>query len=141
MQGGARPRAGRKRGVPNKVTVEIRAIARLHGEAAVKELVRLMTKSKSEMARIAAAKEILDRGYVKATQPLSGDPDQPSAFPDKIEIVVVKPTVDTASGDAGGMDLSAETRDRSRRRRGSCRELPDTIRLLNRSLYCPTSGK
>lgn len=94
MQGGRRERAGRKKGVPNKVTAEIRAIAQLHAEDAIKELARLVTKGKSEMARIAAAKELLDRGYGKSTQPLSGDPDSPPAFPDKIEIVMVKPTVD-----------------------------------------------
>lgn len=94
MQGGSRRGAGRKKGSPNKVTAEIRSIARVHGPDAIAQLVRLMTKSKSEMARIAAAKELLDRGYGKSTQPLSGDPDKPSAFPDRIEFVVVKPTVD-----------------------------------------------
>jgi hypothetical protein len=80
--------------VPNKVTAEIRSIARVHGPDAISELVRLMTKSKSEMARIAAAKELLDRGYGKSTQPLSGDPDNPAAFPDKVTITVINPTVD-----------------------------------------------
>jgi hypothetical protein len=94
MQGGPRKGAGRKKGSPNKVTAEIRSIARVHGPDAIAQLVRLMTKSKSEMARIAAAKELLDRGYGKSTQPLSGDPDNPSVFPDKVEIVVVEPTVD-----------------------------------------------
>jgi hypothetical protein len=80
--------------VPNKVTAEIRAIAREHGPKAVAELVKLMTKSKSDMARIAAAKELLDRGFGKSTQPISGDPENPSAFPDKVTITVVNPAID-----------------------------------------------
>ena len=36
-----------------------------------------MLNAASETARIAAAKEILDRGYGKATQPLGEDPDMP----------------------------------------------------------------
>jgi hypothetical protein len=76
------------------VTAEIRAIAQEHGQKAITELARLMTKSKSEMARIAAAKELLDRGFGKSTQPISGDPDSPPAFPNRIEIKVVDPTID-----------------------------------------------
>lgn len=94
MHGGRREHAGRKKGVPNKVTAEIRAIAQLHATKAIEELARLMSKGKSEMARIAAARELLDRGYGKSTQPLSGDPDNPSVFPDKIEIRVTRPTID-----------------------------------------------
>jgi hypothetical protein len=37
---------------------------------AIKELARLAVKARSESARIAAAKELLDRGYGKARQPL-----------------------------------------------------------------------
>jgi hypothetical protein len=94
MRGGQRENAGRKKGVPNKVTAEIRAIARKHGPKAVSELAKLMTKGKSEMARIAAARELLDRGFGKSTQPISGDPENPSVFPDKVTITVVEPTID-----------------------------------------------
>ena len=51
-----------------------------------------MKSAKNEQARIAAAKEILDRGYGKATQPLANDPENPlTQLPDKIEIVIVEP--------------------------------------------------
>lgn len=93
-RGGHRQGAGRKAGVPNKVTAAIRAIARKEGPKIIAELARLATKGKNEMARIAAAKELLDRGYGKSTQPISGDPESPSVFPDKVEITVVSPTVD-----------------------------------------------
>ena len=51
-----------------------------------------MKTAKKEHARIAAAKELLDRGYGKASQPLAGDPEDPlMPFPDKVEIVIVDP--------------------------------------------------
>ncbi len=102
MSGGKRPGSGRKAGVPNKATAEIKVLARQYGPQAIEELAILagLTVKKgrnaaaNEQARIAAAKEILDRAYGKSTQPISGDPDSLSAFPDKIEISVVSPTID-----------------------------------------------
>src|SRR4051812_28638292 len=67
--GGKRPGSGRKKGVPNKVTLELKALAQPHGPRVIEELAKIMTKSKNEMARIAAAKELLDRGFGKASQP------------------------------------------------------------------------
>lgn len=58
---------GRKVGTPNKVTADIRAAARKHGAACIKELARLMTKAKDERTSVAAIKEILDRAYGKST--------------------------------------------------------------------------
>jgi hypothetical protein len=68
-----RPRpagAGRKKGTPNKVTSEVKELARQYGQEAVDTLAQLMRSAESEQAQIAAAKELLDRGYGKATQPL-----------------------------------------------------------------------
>jgi len=39
---------------------------------AIKELARLAAKAESETARVAAIKELLDRGYGKAMQPIQG---------------------------------------------------------------------
>jgi hypothetical protein len=64
---------GRKPGVPNKVTAEVRDLARVHGPAILKELVRLAFKSKSEQTRVAAIKEILDRAYGRSAQPIEGE--------------------------------------------------------------------
>ena len=75
QNGGKRPGAGRKLGVPNKATAEIKEIARQYAPEAVGILANLMRKAQSEQARVAAAKEILDRGYGKATQPIAGDKD------------------------------------------------------------------
>lgn len=76
-KGGARPGAGRKKGVPNKATADVKALARDHAPAAVTELARLMLGAESEAARVAAIKEILDRAYGKATTMVGGDPDNP----------------------------------------------------------------
>ncbi|MFA9475135.1 MAG: hypothetical protein ACERJ2_11295 [Filomicrobium sp.] len=63
-------RGGRQPGTPNKATEEIKAIAREYGPDAIEQLAHLMHHAKSEQARISAAKEILDRSYGKATQPV-----------------------------------------------------------------------
>src|SRR5262245_48264061 len=75
QNGGKRPGAGRKRGVPNMATAEIKEIARQYAPEAVGILANLMRKAQSEQARVAAAKEILDRGYGKATHHIAGDRD------------------------------------------------------------------
>ena len=71
-RGGKRPGAGRKAGSPNKVLherrIEIKALAREHTTEAIAELARLATKADSEAARVAAIKELLDRGYGRSTQ-------------------------------------------------------------------------
>jgi hypothetical protein len=58
---------GRKKGIPNKATAEIKAVAQQHGEHAIQRLVAL-SKSKQGAVAVAACKELLDRGYGKATQ-------------------------------------------------------------------------
>lgn len=51
-------------------------IARDHTEDAIKVLAEVMKNAASaEGARVSAAKELLDRGWGRATQPISGDPE------------------------------------------------------------------
>jgi hypothetical protein len=71
--GGKRPGAGRKKGVPNKATADIKALAQKHGPDALKRLHHLMLHAESEAAQVAASKEILDRAYGKSAQPLTGE--------------------------------------------------------------------
>lgn len=59
---------GRTAGTPNKVTADIKALAQEHGENAILQLATILTTSENHSARIAAAKELLDRGYGKAKQ-------------------------------------------------------------------------
>lgn len=64
---------GRPPGARNKATAEIKELARKAAPEAMKELQRLATKAESEPARVAAIKEIFDRGYGKAAQPHTGE--------------------------------------------------------------------
>jgi hypothetical protein len=67
--GGKRPGAGRKKGIPNKVTQELGTAAREYTEEALRALVRVMRKEDaSDSAVIAAAKGILERGHGMPTQ-------------------------------------------------------------------------
>ncbi len=67
---------GRKPGVPNKATLEIRGLARKYAPAAMEELARLSVSANDERAKVAAIKEILDRGYGKSVQPVAGSDGQ-----------------------------------------------------------------
>jgi hypothetical protein len=67
--GGKRPGAGRKKGVPNKATADVKAAAQKYTSKAVKVLATIMEdKDQAGAARVAAANAILDRGYGKPTQ-------------------------------------------------------------------------
>ncbi len=66
-------RGGRQKGTPNKATADIKALAQEHTEAAMKELVRIFGKSESDAARVAAIKEIFDRGFGRPKQALDVD--------------------------------------------------------------------
>lgn len=59
--------------MPNKVTRELREIAREYVPGAMVELDRLSREAESEAARVAAIKEILDRAHGKAPQALTGE--------------------------------------------------------------------
>lgn len=62
-----------------KVVGEVRDLARQHCPEAIQTLVTIMSSAKAQDgARVAAAKEILDRGYGKVTQPISGDDGAPA---------------------------------------------------------------
>lgn len=81
---------GRKPGTPNKVTLAIKAIAAPYGEEAVEALANIMRHSDSDQAKVAAAKELLDRGFGKAKQPLGGEEDG-SPVPIALEWRIVDP--------------------------------------------------
>jgi hypothetical protein len=88
-----RPFAKGKSGNPGgrpRVIAELRDLARAQAPEAINELGRLALKARSETARIAAIRELLDRGYGKATQILAGEEETDPA-PRKIEVVFVTP--------------------------------------------------
>jgi len=69
---------GRTKGTPNRVTADIKALAQTYGPDAIDTLADIMRNEEHPpAARVAAAKELIDRGFGKATQPISGDPDMP----------------------------------------------------------------
>lgn len=69
-------RGGRKKGVPNKASQDLKKIAQQYTPQAMKQLVSIANNSESDSARVSAIKEILDRGYGKATQPLQHSADE-----------------------------------------------------------------
>lgn len=61
---------GRKKGVPNKATADIKALAQQHGPEAIATLVKIMSaEEQPAAARVSAVKELLERGYGKVSQP------------------------------------------------------------------------
>jgi hypothetical protein len=68
----------RKSGGRPRVIAELRELARAHAPEAVAELARLAKDAKSETARIAAIKELLDRAYGKPTQFVAAENDEPA---------------------------------------------------------------
>lgn len=70
--GKGKPGPGRPKGVPNKATGDIRVLAQQYGAQALKTLSDIMTGAKfPAAARVAAAKELLERGYGKSPQPVA----------------------------------------------------------------------
>jgi len=58
-----------------KAIAELRELARAQAPDATKELARLAIKAKSETARVAAIRELLDRGYGKVQQMVENEDD------------------------------------------------------------------
>ena len=87
-------RGGRVKGVPNKATASLKEIARQYTTEAVEALVAVL-RDETGAAKVAAAREILDRGYGKASQVLSGDEDgNPIKIAHTIRLVGVRPDGD-----------------------------------------------
>ena len=74
--GGQRDGAGRPAGTPNRATVDQKAtlseLAREHTAAAFDALTDICENGLSESARVAAATAILDRGYGKPRETVTG---------------------------------------------------------------------
>ncbi len=69
---------GRTKGTLNKATKDVKELARRRGPAVIEGFWRLFNEADSDAAKIAAGKEILDRAYGKATQPIAGDDTLPA---------------------------------------------------------------
>ena len=77
-RGGARPGAGRKPGVVSSAKKDISERAKSHGASALAVLSQIMKdKQAPHAARVSAANALLDRGFGKPAQTISGNPDAP----------------------------------------------------------------
>jgi hypothetical protein len=66
---GKHPGSGRKKGVPNKVQLELRKVAQEYTQEALETLVAIATDEDAPpAARVAAATAILDHGHGKLAQ-------------------------------------------------------------------------
>jgi hypothetical protein len=68
---------GRAKGTPNKATAEIKSIAQHYGREAISLLAHMMRSGADAKVRVVAASALLDRGYGKPAQTLTGDPEKP----------------------------------------------------------------
>lgn len=82
---------GRPKGATNKITREIRSLAQEHCEEALAKIVHLMRSAEREETQLAAAKELIDRGYGKSPIAIGGDP---SAGPVRLEVITGVPRGD-----------------------------------------------
>ena len=73
-----------------KSPTDIRSLARSHTETALSTLAGIAQNGQSESARVAASVALLDRGWGKPTQPLSGDEDGPPIKITQIELIGVR---------------------------------------------------
>ena len=65
-------------------------MARAHTEEAINCLVGVMRMSTNDSAKVAAAEKLMDRGWGKPTQPLSGsEDDEPIKLIHRIERMIV----------------------------------------------------
>jgi hypothetical protein len=70
-----RKTGGRQKGVLNKATASLKELARVYAPECVETLIGLVRASDSDAARVSAIKELLDRGYGKASLVINGDED------------------------------------------------------------------
>lgn len=77
-------RGGRKAGTPNKATAEIKALAQSYAEDALQTLADMMLDAQQPgKTRVTAATALLDRGYGKPAQALTGE-DGAALFPAEV---------------------------------------------------------
>lgn len=81
---------GRVKGTPNKATADVKAAAQVYTSEAVEALATIMRDSESDAAKVAAIKEILDRGHGKARQALDVDANVTATIT-KIQRELVRP--------------------------------------------------
>ena len=80
----------------DKALTKVKSLARSYTDKAIETLGGIMAQPRcSDAARVAAAKELLDRGWGKPTQPHGGDDDAPAIRVDQNVTVKI---VDSTGG-------------------------------------------
>lgn len=81
-------RGGRKAETPNRATADVKAAAQAYTAEAVATLATIMQDAEQPAAaRVSAASAILDRGYGKPRQPVTGDVDTPPLLPARPDLL------------------------------------------------------
>lgn len=77
-----------------KAPLEIKSLARAHTESAINVLAGIMNEPEAQpSARVSAAQALLDRGWGKAPQVISGDEENPLNIIHEIRRIIVDPKV------------------------------------------------
>lgn len=82
---------GRQKGTPNRATADVKKLAQAYGPEAVETLAGIMRSSDSDKARASAAKELLDRGYGKPAQAITGEDGGPVRLITEVRRTIVDP--------------------------------------------------
>ena len=85
------PTSGRRKGTPNKSTATIKDLAQKHGPAMI-EALRQIADDQKHPARVAAIRELLDRGYGKPSQAHTDQDGEPI----QLLGIVARPVIGTA---------------------------------------------
>lgn len=86
--GGKRPGAGRKAGIPNKSTGELKAHAQQYTPEAIDFLVSVMRNAEAPFpARVSAANSVLDRGHGKPAQAITGPDGERLETPHSVRFI------------------------------------------------------
>lgn len=118
-------KAGRPKGALNKSTAEVKKAAQKYTEKALKTLALIMEKGQTEPARVAAARELLDRAHGKPAQPVqhAGEDGGPIAIANlsdsqiaaRLELLRAKQDDTSARGvdSSGGVGAESEEQESS----------------------------
>jgi hypothetical protein len=83
-----RKTGGRVKGVPNKATADLRAIAGKYCKEAITGLVTIARTGQSEAARVMAWREVLDRYAGKPAQAITDADGEPLTFPTSVALII-----------------------------------------------------
>ena len=120
-----------------RAVVDIRSMARTHTEKALKTLAAIMRQTKAPpAARVAAAQALLDRGWGKPTQVVTGDE---SGLPITVihRVIVSLPVADPRDIDANFIEVGGKCE-------GHCRasfEFAGNLEKRRRPRICPQTRR